>query len=75
MVADVALQYALGGLDFGSNNVAGDGDGVVFRLPVLGAPQQNIATLSSLQPPEIAAVFGEKRQIDAVFAAKAHQKR
>lgn len=57
------------------NDIARNRHGTLLRHPILRPTQQHITTLPPLKPPQETSVFGKKRQIYIIFAAKPQQKR
>ena len=62
-------------LNLRRNDIARNRHRILLRHPILRPTQQHIAALPPLKPPQETSVFGKKRQIHIIFAAKPKQKR
>ena len=52
------------------NDIARNRHGILLRHPILRPTQQHIAALPPLKQPQETSIFGKKRQIHIIFAAK-----
>ena len=72
---NLPLKHPLTRLNLRRDDIARNRHGILLRHPILRPTQQHIAALPPLNPPQETSIFGKKRQIHIIFAAKPQQKR
>ena len=75
VIANLPLKHPLTRLNLRRNDIARNRHGILLRHPILRPTQQHITALPPLKPPQETSVFGKKRQIHIIFAAKPRAKR
>ena len=75
VIANLPLKHPFTRLNLRRNDIARNRHGILLRHTILRPTQQHIAALTPLKPFQEMSVFGKKRQIHIIFAAKPQQKR
>ena len=75
IIANLPLKHPLTRLNLRRDDITRNRHRILLRHPILRPTQQHIAALPPLKPPQETSVFGKKRQIHIIFAAKPQQKR